>query len=128
IDEKWFYEDHDKRSYLLFPGEEPPHRTRKSKRFIPKTMLLAAVARPRYNHHRKCRWDGKIGMWPLTEEYVAQRGSRNRPKGTVCARNIEVVDRVVYRDYLVRLVILAIKKKWPRGDRRRPILIQQDNA
>ncbi|KAG3150138.1 hypothetical protein PC128_g23280, partial [Phytophthora cactorum] len=47
VDEKWFYEDKDKRSYLLFPGEEPPHRTRKSKRFIPKTMFLAAVAGPR---------------------------------------------------------------------------------
>ncbi|KAG3100385.1 hypothetical protein PI124_g14933 [Phytophthora idaei] len=46
VDEKWFYEDKDKRSYLLFPGEEPPLRTRKSKRFIPKAMFLAAVARP----------------------------------------------------------------------------------
>ncbi|KAG2866088.1 hypothetical protein PC113_g3148 [Phytophthora cactorum] len=49
VDEKWFYEDKDKRSYLLLPGEEPPHRPRKSKQFIPKTMFLAAVARPRYD-------------------------------------------------------------------------------
>ncbi|KAG2970196.1 hypothetical protein PC120_g26610 [Phytophthora cactorum] len=61
VDEKWFYEDKDKRSYLLFPGEEPPHRTRKSKRFIPKTMFLAAVAGPRYDPNRKCMWDGKLG-------------------------------------------------------------------
>ncbi|KAG6947434.1 hypothetical protein JG687_00016092 [Phytophthora cactorum] len=44
VDEKWFYEDKDKRSYLLFPGEDPPLRTRKSKRFVPKAMFLAAVA------------------------------------------------------------------------------------
>ncbi|ETO80312.1 hypothetical protein F444_05177 [Phytophthora nicotianae P1976] len=42
-DEKWLYEDKDKRSYLLFPGENPTHHIRKSKKFIPKTMFLAAV-------------------------------------------------------------------------------------
>ncbi|ETN22044.1 hypothetical protein PPTG_20876 [Phytophthora nicotianae INRA-310] len=30
-----------------------------SKRFIPKTMFLAALARPRYDPHRKQEWDGK---------------------------------------------------------------------
>ncbi|ETI51554.1 hypothetical protein F443_05143 [Phytophthora nicotianae P1569] len=42
-DEKWLYEDKDKRSYLLFPGENPTHHIRKSKKFIPKTMFLAAI-------------------------------------------------------------------------------------
>ncbi|GMF33901.1 unnamed protein product [Phytophthora fragariaefolia] len=47
VDEKWFNADKDKRSYILLDGEEPPQRSRQSKRFIPKTMFLAAVARPR---------------------------------------------------------------------------------
>jgi len=47
IDEKWFYEDVDKKTYYLVPGEEPPKRRRKSKRYIGKTMFLSAVARPR---------------------------------------------------------------------------------
>lgn len=47
VDEKWFNEDVDKKTYYLLDGEEPPHRQRKSKRFIGKTMFLAAVARPR---------------------------------------------------------------------------------
>lgn len=47
VDEKWFNADKDKRSYLLLDGEAPPQRLRQSKRFIPKTMFLAAVARPR---------------------------------------------------------------------------------
>ncbi|KAG2788180.1 hypothetical protein PC129_g9915 [Phytophthora cactorum] len=46
VDEKWFNEDKDDRAYLLLDGEEPPPRGRKSKRFILKTMFLAAVARP----------------------------------------------------------------------------------
>ncbi|ETP08553.1 hypothetical protein F441_15491 [Phytophthora nicotianae CJ01A1] len=47
VDEKWFNEDKDRRSYLLLDGETVPVRHRKSKRFIQKTMFLAAVARPR---------------------------------------------------------------------------------
>ncbi|KAE9011493.1 hypothetical protein PR002_g15059 [Phytophthora rubi] len=47
VDEKWFNADKDKRSYLVFEDEMPPPRFFKSKRFIPKTMFLAAFARPR---------------------------------------------------------------------------------
>ncbi|KAG3121701.1 hypothetical protein PI124_g1010 [Phytophthora idaei] len=46
VDGKWFNEDKDGRAYLLLGGEEPPPCDRKSKRFILKTMFLAAVARP----------------------------------------------------------------------------------
>jgi len=48
LDEKWFYEEVDRRVYYMLPDEKPPRRQRKSKRFIGKTMFLAAVARPRY--------------------------------------------------------------------------------
>jgi hypothetical protein len=47
VDEKWFTADKDKRSYLVLDGKEPPQRSWCNKRFIPKTMFLAAVARPR---------------------------------------------------------------------------------
>ena len=47
VDEKWFNEDVDRRTFYLVDGEEPPHRQRRSKRFIGKTMFLCAVARPR---------------------------------------------------------------------------------
>jgi hypothetical protein len=47
IDEKWFNQDRDKRSYYLLDDEEEPHRTIQNKRFIPKTMFLCAVSRPR---------------------------------------------------------------------------------
>ncbi|GMF36945.1 unnamed protein product [Phytophthora lilii] len=118
---KWFNEDKNKRSYIVFEGEAPPTRSRRSKDFIPKTMFLAAVARPRI-------WDGKLGIWAFTEEYVAQRRSKYRTKGTLCVRNIESVTRDVYKEYLLTFLIPSIKAKWPAKDRSRPILIQQDNA
>ncbi|KAE8967343.1 hypothetical protein PF011_g27589 [Phytophthora fragariae] len=31
-------------------------------------MFLAALARPRYDPHRKQRWDGKVGIWSFTEK------------------------------------------------------------
>ena len=48
IDEKWFNEDTDRKTYYLAEGEEEPARRRQSKRYIGKTMSIAAVARPRY--------------------------------------------------------------------------------
>ncbi|KAG6947818.1 hypothetical protein JG688_00015383 [Phytophthora aleatoria] len=45
LDEKWFNEDKDNRTVYGLPGEALPLRRRKSKRFIEKTMFLAAVAR-----------------------------------------------------------------------------------
>ncbi|ETO71364.1 hypothetical protein F444_12294 [Phytophthora nicotianae P1976] len=70
VDEKWFYADRDTRSYLVLEGEEVPSRVWKSKRFIPKTMFLAALARPRYDPHRKQEWDGKVGIWDYLLEKV----------------------------------------------------------
>ncbi|KAG3106346.1 hypothetical protein PI124_g14877 [Phytophthora idaei] len=47
VDETWFFADRNRCSYLVFDGVELPPRAWKSKRFIPKTMFLAALARPR---------------------------------------------------------------------------------
>ncbi|KAG6948766.1 hypothetical protein JG688_00014964 [Phytophthora aleatoria] len=109
---------------MVFDDEEIPPRSCRSKNFIPKTMFVAAAARP-----SKGRWNGKIGLWPFTEQYEAKKKSRYIDKGKLCTRNIETVNRDVSRSYLIRYVISAIKTSWPRGwDRRRSILIQQDNA
>ncbi|KAG2837343.1 hypothetical protein PC112_g4932 [Phytophthora cactorum] len=100
VDEKWFNEDKVDRAYLLLDGEEPPPRDRKSKRFIPKMMFLAAVARP----------------------------SVNRKKGTLCSRNVAYVDRPLYKHYIIEEVIPDIKAKWPASEHGKTIFIQQDNA
>ncbi|ETO62050.1 hypothetical protein, variant [Phytophthora nicotianae P1976] len=123
-----FIDDRTLEFESMHNGEEPPPRFWKSKRFIPKTMFLAALARPRYDPHRKQQWDGKLGIWSFTEKYEAQRSSKNSAKGAVCTRNIDTVDREVYREYLVTKVFPAIKAQWPRKDHHMLILVQQDNA
>ncbi|ETI53387.1 hypothetical protein F443_03632 [Phytophthora nicotianae P1569] len=128
IDEKWFNEDTDRKCYYLDADEEEPVRQRQSKRFISKTMFIAAVARPRYDAHRKQAFDGKIGIWAFAEEYEAKRTSKNRPKGTIVLRNVESVDREAYKATLIGDIIPAIKAKWPRSGKKRTIYIQQDNA
>ncbi|ETP30014.1 hypothetical protein, variant [Phytophthora nicotianae P10297] len=123
-----FIDDRTLEFESMHNGEKPPPRFWKSKRFIPNTMFLAALARPRYDPHRKQQWDDKLGVWSFTEKYEAQRSSKNRAKGAVCTRNIDTVDREVYREYLVTKVFPAIKAQWPRKDRHMLILVQQDNA
>ncbi|KAG3200868.1 hypothetical protein PC128_g4254 [Phytophthora cactorum] len=73
-------------------------------------------------------FDGKIGLWPLAETYVAMRGSVKRKKGTICSRNVASVDRPLHKHYIIEEVIPAIKAKWPASERGRTIYIQQDNA
>uniref|UniRef100_H3GWW9 DDE-1 domain-containing protein n=1 Tax=Phytophthora ramorum TaxID=164328 RepID=H3GWW9_PHYRM len=109
VDEKWFNEDKNKRTYIVFEGGAPPTRSRRSKNFISKTMFLAAVTRP-----RNCIWNGKLGIWAFTEEYVATYE--------------HVLDEGDANEYLLTYLIPSVKAKWPPKDRSRPILVQQDNA
>lgn len=108
IDEKWFYITRQQQRFYLLPEEDTPNRACQSKRFITKVMFMAAVARPRYEPHRKTVFNGKIGIWPFVTHEPAKRNSKNRAKGT--------------------LVIPAIKEKWPKGRAHSSIIIQQDNA
>ncbi|ETW03779.1 hypothetical protein H310_05145 [Aphanomyces invadans] len=83
VDEKWIFTTKVKHTYYLAPGEEPPHRTCKSKTHIMKVMFLSAVARPRWDNSTQSWFDGKFGTWHFTEWVPAQRTSRSRPKGTL---------------------------------------------
>eukprot|EP00171_Calliarthron_tuberculosum_P001066 IDg1066t1 len=126
IYEKWFNMSKVKRNMYMTPEEDMPHRNVKSKHFIPKVMFMCAVARPRYDRHRKRQFDGKIGIWPLVEEVAAKRNSRNRPKGTVEKKPVNVT-KDVYRSFLIDEVFPAIREQWP-SPKSRTIWIQQDNA
>ncbi|KAF0770093.1 hypothetical protein AaE_002626, partial [Aphanomyces astaci] len=112
VDEKWFFATTVKRTYYLAPGEEPPHRTCKSKKFITKVMFLSAVARPRWDSAKGELFDGKLGTWHFTTKVPAARGSRNRPAGTLVTSPVSVT-RSVYKAMLLDHVIPAIKRKWP---------------
>jgi hypothetical protein len=127
VDEKWFEVTKVKKTYYLAPGEVPPARATKSKRFIEKVMFLCAVARPRHDTTSNTSFDGKLGIWPFVEMVPAQRSSRNRPAGTLVMKNV-VVTKEVYQDFICNKVIPAIAQKWPACHRHLTIRIQQDNA
>ena len=126
IDEKWFHVMKVNEKYYLTPGEERPHRTTQSKKYIGKIMFLCALGRPRYNPATCSLFNGKIGIWPFVKMEAAVRSSKNRPAGTMEMKPINVT-RDVYTEYLVDKVFPAIRSKFP-AKRNTPILLQQDNA
>lgn len=74
--------------------------------------------------HRKCLFNGKVGVWPFIEHEPALRSSKNRPRGTLVMKDL-TIDRDVYW-LLIANVIPARKACWPTGHKR--VRIQQDNA
>ena len=90
-------------------------------------MFLGAVARPKWNQHGQCIFDGKIGIFPFVNRVAAQRNSINRPRGSIEIKPTESVTQEVYRTMLIEQLIPAIVRKWP-SDGPLTIFIQQDNA
>ncbi|GJS86813.1 hypothetical protein Tco_0769449, partial [Tanacetum coccineum] len=95
IDEKWFYMSKPSKRYYLFPGEEEPLRTCKSKTFLTKVMFLAAVARPQFDASGNEIFSGKIGIFPLTTLEPEKRSSKNRVAGTLETKPILSVTKDV---------------------------------
>jgi hypothetical protein len=63
IDEKRFFLTQKSVKYYLLPDEDDPHRTSKSKNYIPRLMFLGVSARPRF-HHGVCIFLWKNWMFP----------------------------------------------------------------
>ncbi|XP_042060647.1 uncharacterized protein LOC121804947 [Salvia splendens] len=127
IDEKWFYMTKASDRYYLLPDEDESYRSCKSKRFITKVMFMGAVSRPQFGTDGKTIFDGKIGIFPFTEQVPAKRKSKNRPRGTLEIKPIPSVNKEAMRECLLNQIIPAIKAKWP-ANASKEIYIQQDNA
>ncbi|KAL2930800.1 Chaperone protein HtpG [Bienertia sinuspersici] len=127
IDEKWFYLTRKNHHMLLAPKEKNPHRTARSKNFIPKIMFMSAVMRPRWNQDGSCKNSGKLGIWPFSYQYVAKKNSVNRKRGTLETRPVESVNKPEFRKMMSKHVIPAIKANWPT-DLPKIVHIQADNA
>jgi hypothetical protein len=68
LDEKWFYMMPKKQNIYLVEGEEVARHKTRHKGHIIKVMILAAVARPRFDDVTgESLFDGKIGIWPFFE-------------------------------------------------------------
>ena len=127
IDEKWFFLTQNSAKYYLLPEEDDPHRSSKSKNYIPRLMFLVVSARPRF-HNGVCIFDGKIGSFPLVTYEQAKRRSVNREAGTWEVKPIAHITRDVIREFMIERVLPAIREKWPMEDIHKPIYIVQDNA
>ncbi|ETO69859.1 hypothetical protein F444_13620 [Phytophthora nicotianae P1976] len=106
VDEKWFNEDKDRRSYLLLDGETVPSQD------LGTTCI-----------ERQCSTE-KLDSGLLRRSTPPKDPAR----GAKCTRNVSTDDRTLYKHYIIHNVIPAIKAKWPRNHKNRPSYIQQDNA
>lgn len=127
IDEKWFDMTKRNRTYYLLPEEEDLVRTIQNKNSIGKVMFLTAIAKPRHDAQGNVTFDGKVGIWAFVTESAAKYNSKNRTKGTMELKTINVT-RDVMREYLCEKVIPAIAELWPDDGHGETIWIQQDNA
>ena len=64
IDEKWFFLTQKSEKYYLLPEEDDPHRTCKSKNYIPRLMFLCVCAQPRFRNG-VCIFMGKLVVFHL---------------------------------------------------------------
>jgi hypothetical protein len=120
IDEKYFF--HKRIGKRL---QHPPHVTPEAALFqstshIPKVLVLSAIARPDPLHN----FDGKIGIWRVSETCVAKNNSKNRAKGTTYEKTVSM-NAEIFRKMMQNKVIPAIreKMKWYKQ-----INVQMDNA
>ncbi|KAL6577163.1 hypothetical protein OROMI_011439 [Orobanche minor] len=72
-------------------------------------------------------FDGKIGMFPFTEQVPAKRNSKRRAAGTMETKAVASITKEVIKTCLISQVLPAIKAKWPLFEST-DIIIQQDNA
>ncbi|KAG2916212.1 hypothetical protein PC119_g8729 [Phytophthora cactorum] len=112
VDEKEFYLTAVRRRYYLLPGEEAHHRQVRSKRFITKVMMLAVVARPRWNAASGSYFDRKLGVWPFIVQEPAVRSSLRRPTGTMITKEGRV-NKGTYRKMLIQHLLPAVRERCP---------------
>ena len=98
IDEKWFYATSTRRRLKLPPGVKAPKMPVVSKRYVPKVMVLTAIARPMV----KYGFDGKVGCWRVAEPSVAVRNSKHRQAGDTVMKDI-TMDGDVFRAFIIEV-------------------------
>lgn len=114
IDEKWFYVWSDRITAKLPPGQERPKSKMKSKRNIPKIMVLTAIARPRPEHH----FNGLVGIWRVCDRRFAKinrKPSGEHPQGLQKGVTVITEDKSMDGPRFVKMVreqvIPAIRQK-----------------
>ena len=120
VDEKYFYAFRTGKVVYYPPGCEPSATTALSKTQIPKVMFFGAVAPP--NPGKK--FDGRIGLWMVSETKTAQRASKYHAVGDVFEIPT-MMNGELFVSMCKKLLIPAICKKlsWAKK-----VEVQMDSA
>ena len=92
----------------------------KHKGYIPKIMVLSALAcpMPAFN------LSGKIGNWRFTEQVVAKRDSKNRSRGTIYEKDVNITSKR-FLEKILGEVFPTIRRKMHFCTK---VVVQFDNA
>jgi hypothetical protein len=112
VDEKWFYIQNIVNTFILTRDEQAPFIKCESNLFITKVMLFCAIARPRYDAHKRTTFDGKLCIIPIIDNKIAQRTMSNQTKGEVVMRP-KNVNGDVCKGILVNNILPTVFEKWP---------------
>lgn len=120
VDEKQFHARTLYQCRLRPPGRDYGRTPVKHKGYIPKIMVLTALAcpMPAFN------FDGKLGNWRFTEKVVAKRDSKNRPKGTIGEKDVNITSKR-FIEKVLDDVFPTIRKKMHFCTK---VVVQFDNA
>ena len=119
LDEKWFYACRAKKVKVP-AGCLTPTMPVQSKRFVPKIMFVAAIARPDATND----FDGLIGIWRVSEVQLALRTSKNRPAGAEVEKDVTMTADW-YQNFLETKLVPQIRRRMPW---RRDVTVQIDGA
>lgn len=120
LDEKWFYGDSLSGRLHVPRGVRAPRRRYVNKRFIPKVMIITAIAKPDPLHS----FDGKVGFWPVCEAYEARANSKYHAKGDRCIRPV-TPNTPRFRALVKAQILRQIRRKMRWATE---ITLQMDNA
>ena len=121
VDEKWFYEKHFGRMLWIAPGEEAPHVHCLSKTIPRKVMFLGGLSAPVPSKgFLRSAW-----LYPIVQEGVTQRKSKNRDGGVSCIKSIEMTKDVFINMMFTKLIPDVLSSTNGFATR---IIFQVDNA
>ena len=118
VDESWFYTEALRILLTLPPAQIAPKRRVRHKSHVAKLMFLIALARPRPG------FDGKIGVWGISEEYLAVYNTANQDPGDEKVRSY-TLNANRYQDLMVDEVFPAIRAAFPDEE---VVYVQHDGA
>ena len=88
---------------------------------------MCAVANPIFLTNGDVFFDVKLRIWPFIIQEPAKRSSKNRKRGELETKPIQLITKEHMRSIIITNVLPTIRTKWPHGMSKH-IFIQQDNV